>query len=210
MNCATCQKTPRDVAFRPNRNKCRPCERTESRAYGRNNRKKRNARLSRWRKANPQKASAIDRRKRLAGYGLTEADLNEMNKTQNAQCRLYDRRVDLVIDHCPQDFNAKFGGDIYVVTGEHQRTAFFSKAAAEQYLAKQDPERFKIVVYAKPVGEQRELTAQQAEKIDEIISRHKTNEFDSFHAADDLSDYLFGGVNYPGIFATARGGGGKP
>lgn len=103
-----------------------------------------------------------------------------------------------------QDHNAKFGGDIHVVTGEHQRTAFFSKEAAEEYLAKQDPEVFKIVVYAKPVGEQRELTAEQAEKIDEIISRHKTDAFDSFHAADDLSDYLFGGINYPGIFAVHR------
>jgi len=51
-------------------------------------------------------------------------------------------------------------------------------------------------------GTQVELTAEQAEKIDEIISRHKTDEFNSFLAADDLSDYLFGGVNYPGIFAA--------
>lgn len=56
-----------------------------------------------------------------------------------------------------QDFNAQFGFGIFVVTGEHQRTAFFSKEKAEQYLAQQhDQERFRIVVYPKPVAELRE------------------------------------------------------
>ena len=55
-------------------------------------------------------------------------------------------------DFAAQDFAAKFGlPEIFVVTGQHQRTAFFTREEAEQYLVEQikQPERFSIYIYRK-------------------------------------------------------------
>ena len=41
------------------------------------------------------------------------------------------------------------------------------------------------------------LNAEDAEKIDAILEGHKTDVFDSFHAADKLNAFFFGGVGYP-------------
>src|SRR5271157_3171176 len=58
----------------------------------------------------------------------------------------------------------------------------------------------KRLAAAQPPRIVRNLTMEDAEEIDKILERHKTDEFDSFNAADALNDFLFGGVNYPGIF----------
>lgn len=63
--CRTCSEGKDPTQFRPSRPDCRACERAAAREYGASNRAKRNARLSRWRKMNPDKAAANDRRKHL-------------------------------------------------------------------------------------------------------------------------------------------------
>lgn len=72
--CRSCktEKPPED--FRGRRPDCRECDRAAVRAYGAANRPKRNARLARWRRENPEAARALDRRKMLRRYGLTEAE----------------------------------------------------------------------------------------------------------------------------------------
>ena len=60
--CRTCSEGKDPTQFRPSRPDCRACERAAAREYGASNRAKRNARLSRWRKMNPDKAAANDRR----------------------------------------------------------------------------------------------------------------------------------------------------
>lgn len=54
-----------------------------------------------WRKANPDKQSKINRRKKLQyKYNLTESELNQMKISQNNRCYICEREVKLVIDHC--------------------------------------------------------------------------------------------------------------
>lgn len=80
--------------------RCRDCNKMQCRSYGAKSKPKRNARLRTWRAKNPQKARALDRRKRLAKYGLTEEKLEAMIRAQNACCFLCKRKDRLVIDHC--------------------------------------------------------------------------------------------------------------
>jgi hypothetical protein len=87
--------------FRERRPDCRSCERAACRAYGAANRPKRNARLSSWRRANPEKAAAADRRKHLkANCGLTEQQVEAMRLAQGGHCALCLTDGPLVIDHC--------------------------------------------------------------------------------------------------------------
>ena len=65
---------------------CRPCSNEYSRRYGTENRERRNARLKRWRDANPEAAQAKDRRARQAKYGLTEEMESEAFKKYNGMC----------------------------------------------------------------------------------------------------------------------------
>jgi hypothetical protein len=97
--CKTCGVDKGAEEFRPNRPSCRECERAACRVYGTANRAKRNARLSRWRKTNPDKAAVVDRRKRLRKYGLSEMDRADMEEAQGGKCLLCRRPVPLVIDH---------------------------------------------------------------------------------------------------------------
>ena len=69
--CRTCSEGKDPTQFRPSRPDCRACERAAAREYGASNRAKRNARLSRWRKMNPDKAAANDRRKHYAVFSPT-------------------------------------------------------------------------------------------------------------------------------------------
>jgi len=80
--------------------RCKECNKKLCKEYGIKSRNKRNARLRKWRKNNPVKAKAGDKRKRLAiNYGLTESDVNHMIEQQNEMCLLCGRKVKLVIDH---------------------------------------------------------------------------------------------------------------
>jgi hypothetical protein len=78
---------------------CRSCANAESRRYGTENKSRRNERLREWRLANPEKARALDRRRRLRRYGLTQADVDSMMSAQGGRCLLCRRKVELVIDH---------------------------------------------------------------------------------------------------------------
>lgn len=98
MTCRTCGLS--DVPFRPGRSICRPCERAAARAYGRADRERRNARLRRWRAANPELAKAHDRRTRLRRkYQLAESDLDAMFVAQDGKCALCAGAKALVVDH---------------------------------------------------------------------------------------------------------------
>ena len=99
-SCRKCSTPKEPSAFRAGRKDCRSCERSACRSYGSENRPRRNARLSRWRRENPEKASAVDRRKRLREYGLTEQDREAMATTQQGLCRLCAGAKPLVVDHC--------------------------------------------------------------------------------------------------------------
>ena len=82
---------------------CKSCNKAESREYGVNNREKRNARLKAWRKANPEKAAALDRRKRLLSeHGLKEADLTRLVGEQRGKCWLCQQDASLLVNHCPK------------------------------------------------------------------------------------------------------------
>lgn len=78
---------------------CRDCARQQSATYGAANRPRRNERLRQWRQAHPEEARALDRRRRLKRYGLTQSDLDAMAARQGHRCALCRRRVELVIDH---------------------------------------------------------------------------------------------------------------
>lgn len=80
---------------------CIECRRIQCVQYGQNNREKRNARLRAWRKNNPKKARANDRRARLKHkYGISESELNAMKLSQNNRCAICGERSDrLFIDH---------------------------------------------------------------------------------------------------------------
>lgn len=100
-SCRSCAETKRLPEFRGGRSDCRACERAACREYAAANKPGRNARLARWRRENPHKAAAVDRRKKLkANYGLTEADVSRMHKSQGGRCALCASAGPLVVDHC--------------------------------------------------------------------------------------------------------------
>ena len=99
-SCRSCSLEKPAAEFRGRRPDCRVCERKTCREYSASNRAKRNARLARWRRANPAAAVAVDRRKRLRKYGLTEAERTAMKQAQHDVCLLCRRPKPLSIDHC--------------------------------------------------------------------------------------------------------------
>ena len=80
---------------------CIECNRAAVREYGSQNKEMRNARLSEWRKRNPDAAAKVDKRKRLrAKYNLTEADVEAMRADQDGRCAICERKTArLFIDH---------------------------------------------------------------------------------------------------------------
>lgn len=82
------------------RSECRDCTRAASRAYGKDNRDRRNARLRKWRAANPEAARAKDRRARLIRtYGITEAQRDAMFAHMGGSCWVCRLRPATAIDH---------------------------------------------------------------------------------------------------------------
>lgn len=81
---------------------CIECRREACREYGATNKARRNARLRAWRKANPDAAAAVDRRRRLrAKYGITEAEVAAMREAQGGRCAICEVETErLVVDHC--------------------------------------------------------------------------------------------------------------
>lgn len=109
--CSVCKSTKPISAFGRYRDsdaplgwryhsRCCDCNKMACREYGAASKDKRNARLKKWRADNKRKAAALDRRKKLARYGLTEADVERMSLSQGWRCVLCRRAVPLVIDHC--------------------------------------------------------------------------------------------------------------
>lgn|ERR1044072_7726085 len=82
--------------------RCKACNRKDCKAYSASNKPKRNARLRDWRKKNPEKARANDRRKHIRRYGITLDDLEAMRVRQANLCLLCLQAKSLHIDHCHQ------------------------------------------------------------------------------------------------------------
>lgn len=81
---------------------CIECRRSACKEYGATHKAARNARLRRWRKANPSLAKAKDRRAHLkAKYGLSPEQVESMRKAQGGKCAICDRKqARLLVDHC--------------------------------------------------------------------------------------------------------------
>lgn len=81
---------------------CIACRRKQCREYGAASKNLRNARLREWRRANREKAAAIDARRRLrAKYGLRPDDVERMRRAQDGKCAVCERSTSrLLIDHC--------------------------------------------------------------------------------------------------------------
>lgn len=82
------------------RSKCKKCNKKLCSEYGKSNRKKRNKRLKKWRKCNPELAKMNDKRKRYKKYGITLKQLELLKKTNNYCCWICDRKKRLFVDHC--------------------------------------------------------------------------------------------------------------
>ncbi len=81
---------------------CIDCRRGQCRDYGAASKGLRNARLRKWRKANPNAATKVDQRRRLKSkYGLSPQQVEEMRAAQNGHCAICDRATTrLFVDHC--------------------------------------------------------------------------------------------------------------
>lgn len=79
---------------------CRDCSNERSRQYGIENRERRNLRLQRWRRSNPEAARAHDRRQRLRrNYGLTPDQADALLKSNGGRCWICDDQPSRCIDH---------------------------------------------------------------------------------------------------------------
>ena len=88
------------------RNKCKPCRANEERRRVGRDPEKRKASVNAWRKANPEKERARQKKQRLkTRYGLSEADHAAMLAAQDGKCAICDsndgggRWGRLVVDH---------------------------------------------------------------------------------------------------------------
>lgn len=67
---------------------CIECRRAACADYAAANKDLRNARLRIWRRKNPAAAGRVDRRKRLAQYGLTDERVAQMREAQGGKCAI--------------------------------------------------------------------------------------------------------------------------
>lgn len=83
---------------------CITCSREASRDYGSGSpdkQKDRNDRLRAWRKANPEKAAASDRRKAMRyKYGLSVEEADALLAANGGLCWVCDDKPSRCIDHC--------------------------------------------------------------------------------------------------------------
>lgn len=90
--------------------RCIECSRADSREYGKQNKKRRNARLRAWRAANPEKAALLDRRKRLRqNYGLTPDEADAILASNDGRCLICNDAAAVAIDHCHQTGRVRGG-----------------------------------------------------------------------------------------------------
>jgi hypothetical protein len=118
---------------------CRECQRQASRDYGTSNRAHRNARLSAWRKQNPQAALANEQRKRMKHkYGMTEEQVAAMFEAQSGKCALCGEEKPLCVDH-DHDTGKVRGGlcnRCNIVLGRYEGNISAPNALTEEMVAK--------------------------------------------------------------------------
>lgn len=81
---------------------CIECRRASCRDYGAATKPLRNERLRAWRRANPNAAKRLDKRRHLrAAYGISEDDVERMHEHQDGCCAICERKTKrLLVDHC--------------------------------------------------------------------------------------------------------------
>lgn len=83
------------------RDYCKKCSCEKCRIYAAGNKQKRNARISDYRKRNPDAFRSIDKRKRLKHkYGISVEQLENMKIQQQGKCFICGQEKELVVDHC--------------------------------------------------------------------------------------------------------------
>lgn len=81
--------------------RCKDCNKAQCSDYGKRSRPKRNARLSRWRKENPERAAHHDKKGRLKKkYGLTIAEADALLAANDGKCLICHDAKAVAIDHC--------------------------------------------------------------------------------------------------------------
>lgn len=79
---------------------CRECSNANSREYSAANRARRNERVKKWRRDNPEAARRKDRTQKLRRkYGLTEVEANELLAMNDGRCLICDDKAAVAIDH---------------------------------------------------------------------------------------------------------------
>jgi hypothetical protein len=93
-SCETCGCSQRDA-----RNRCRACLAREGREYAKRPEVKARVRVYKraWRKANPEKVRAADRRRT---YGITDAEIEKLLAAQVGRCRICRVSDADSVDHC--------------------------------------------------------------------------------------------------------------